>query len=49
LKARRLMAPIAPAAARSATAWSATSLLLPYGLLGATGVVSLIGCSACSP
>jgi hypothetical protein len=49
LKARRLMAPIAPVAARSAAAWSAASLLLPYGLLGATGVVSVIGCSVCSP
>src|ERR687894_467011 len=47
LKARRLIAPIAPVAARSAAAWSAASLLVAYGLLGATAAVSLIGCLAC--
>lgn len=38
-----------PLAARSVAAWSAASLLVPYGLLGASTAVSLIGCSSCSP
>src|ERR687894_2066308 len=49
LKARKLIAPIAPVAARSAAAWSAASLLVPYGLFGARTAVSLIGCWACAP
>lgn len=48
LKTRKLMAPIAPIAARSAAAWSAASLLVPHGLLGATAVLSLTAASACA-